>query len=147
MKIILLSVSMLALLGLFLYARSAKVGRKLLYDNERYTWKIYHVTENYFPAGKFQHYEVFYRNKQLVLPKEMTGGVGEISQFHAAGAFDAGQTNYGSVVLIFEARIQKADGFEERNMVSLFIRTDNSRLNQLEVVNLCTGKTATISFE
>ncbi|WP_336960715.1 hypothetical protein [Chryseobacterium contaminans] len=123
---------------------SRKITRKLLTHNKVYHWKIYHITENNYPAGKFQYFEVYLGEKKLVLPKEISGGVREISQFHAAGSFGNYETDYNSVLIMFEAISKSTQGFDERNMVS--IKATALTKNKLLLANLSNGEIAEISY-
>ncbi|WP_168928011.1 hypothetical protein, partial [Chitinophaga terrae (ex Kim and Jung 2007)] len=122
-----------------------KISRTLLTDKKVYHWKIYHTTENSYPAGKFQYFEVFLGDQKLVLPKDLTGGVRDISQFHAAGSFGNHETDYNAVIIVFEAISKNENGFDERNMVSVKVTPQTQ--NELMVTNLCTGQTTGIHMK
>ena len=136
----------LLLIGFVCFAVSRRTVRKLLSENRVYHWKVYHVTENNFPAGKFQYFEVYYGNQKLVLPKEMTGGVRDVSQFHSAGGFGNHETNYDTILIHFEAFVKNAAGFEERNIVSMSIRPVPGKEGKFIVTNLCSGATAELEI-
>ncbi|WBV60124.1 hypothetical protein PFY12_13910 [Chryseobacterium camelliae] len=74
--------------------------------------------------------------------EELTGGVRDISQFHAAGSFGNHETDYNTVLIVFEAISKNENGFDQRNMVS--IKVTPKTQNELMVTNLCTGQTARI---
>lgn len=133
--------------GVISMACSAKTNRTLLTENNVYRWKVYHVCENKYPAGKYYYFEVYYGDLKLVLPKEMTGGVREVSRFHAAGGHGPHETNYDTVLLVFEAFVKDERGFEQRSMVSLSIRPETGSTGNFSVTNLCNGQTALLAIE
>ncbi len=126
-------------------ACSQKTTRTLLSENKVYLWKIYHVQENRYPAGKYHYFEVYYGNQKLVLPKELTGGAREVSQFHAAGGHGPHETNYDTVLIVFEGFTKDARSFEQRSIVSISVRPETGHGDSLRITNLCNGQTALLA--
>lgn len=143
----LIGAAVLLLLLVTCYAFSQRTSRTLLSENRVYHWKVYHVTERKFPAGNYQYFEVYNGDRALVLPKEMTGGVRDVSHFHAAGGFGPHETNYDTVLITFEAFVKDERGFEQRNLVSITVRPEPGRTGKLLLTNLCSGQTAELNYE
>lgn len=138
--LIFIGIALLVIVAIMLFnSCSKKIKRTLLTDNKVYHWKIYHTSENNYPAGKFQYFEVYLEGQKLVLPKEITGGVHEVSQFYAAGSFGNHETDYNAVLIVFEAISKNENGFNERNMVR--VKVTPKTKNELMVTNLCNGQT------
>lgn len=135
-------VLIIVVIVVFCYSCSYGVTRKLLSENRVYHWKVYHVTERDFNTGTDHYFEVYYGEQKLVLPKEMTGGLRDVSRFHAAGGFNSGETNYDSVLIIFEAFSEDQRGFEQRNLVSVIVRPEPGQTGKITIANLCTGRIA-----
>lgn len=144
--------SILALALLFIaitcmfYSCSRKSSSTLLTDNKVYKWKVYHVTENNYPAGIYHYFEVFYGDRKLVLPKEMTGGIRDVSRFLTAGGYDNSETHYDSVLITFQSFTKDEHGFEQRGTVNISIRPNDNDGKSFAIYNLCTGKTATLEL-
>ncbi|KKO89221.1 hypothetical protein AAW12_24205 [Sphingobacterium sp. Ag1] len=137
--LIFIGIALLVIIAIMIFnSCSRKITRTLLTDNKIYHWKIYHTTENNYPAGKFQYFEVFLGEQKLVLPKELTGGVRDISQFHAAGSFGNHETDYNAVLIVFEGISKNENGFEQRHMVS--IKVSPLTINKLLLTNMCSGQ-------
>ncbi len=137
----------LCLFSAIAYSCSRRITRTLLTENRVYHWKVYHIAENNYPAGKNHYYEVYYGDKQLILPAEMTGGLREVSSFVAAGSYDAGATNYDAIFIIFESYSKDQRGFEQRGQMSIAVRPEPGHTGQFIVTNLCNGKTVTLEIE
>jgi len=105
------------------------------------------VSENNFPAGKQHYFEVYYGNRQLVLPKDITGGVRDVSRFLAAGAYDAGATDYDTVLILFETSTKDERGFEQRGQTSISVRPEPGQTGQLIVTDLNTGKSFNLTLK
>lgn len=126
---------------------TAKLSRKLLIENQVYHWKVYHVKEYDFNVGTTHYFEVYYGEHKLILPKEMTGGHRDISRFLSAGSYNSSETNYDSVLIIFESLVKDEKRAVEHGTVSITVRATGRNLEQLEVMNLCTGKITILSLK
>ncbi|MDR6786488.1 hypothetical protein ABIE26_005325 [Pedobacter africanus] len=116
--------------------------KTLLSENRVYHWKVYLVKKSHFSIGTYQHFEVYYKGNLLVLPKEITDGSQEISEFITAVALDNRYSQFGTVAVIFEGHFTREDGVPYRAMVTLHIRPGKG--NELVVTNPCSGKEAVI---
>jgi hypothetical protein len=83
--------------------------------------------------------------QQLVLPKEITGGLRDVLRFHAAGSFGNHETDYNAILIMFETISKNAQGFDQRNMVS--VKVSRLSKNKLLVSNLCSGDTTEIALK
>lgn len=144
-SIIIGSILILMIVVLIFKSCSKGISRILLTENKVYQWKIYHVTEKNYPSGKFRYFEVYLGKQQLVLPKELTGGVRDVSRFHAAGSFAGHETNYNAVLITFEAISKDARGFDQRNMVNILVSASGN--NTVLVKDLCTGDTSILNLK
>ncbi|HEU4496527.1 MAG TPA: hypothetical protein VFR70_05715, partial [Flavobacterium sp.] len=95
-------------------------------------------------AGKYAYYEVLYKDQKLVLPKEITGGYKEISQFITASAIGAHETNNDCVLIVFEQLIKKENGFMEHGPYITLLVQANIHTNELTLHNTCNGQTAVL---
>jgi hypothetical protein len=138
---------LLLLVTIIFYSCSRRITRRLLTENKVYQWKVYHTTENNFPAGKQHYFEVYYGKTQLVLPREMTGGVRDVCRFLAAGAYDAGAAFYDSVLILFETATKDERGFEQRGQMSISVRPEPGRTGQLIVTDLNTGNSFNLTLK
>lgn len=147
MKTALLIFLILIVVAVVFYSCTPKLSRKLLTENQVYHWKVYHVKEYDFNMGTKHYFEVYHGEHKLILPKEMTGGYRDISQFLTAGTYNAGETNYDSVLIIFESLVKDEKGFVQRDRVSITVKAMDKNSKQLEVMNICTGKIAILTLE
>lgn len=130
---------LLVIVAIVLWSCSKKLSRVLLTKNKVYRWKIYHVTENNYPAGTNMYFEIFLGKHQLILPKEITGGERDISRFHAAGAYGNHETNYDSVLIVYEALAKDERGFDQRKMITIQVTFGGD--NKIQLTDICTGQT------
>lgn len=140
-------VSMLALLaaGALLLGSCYATKKTLLFENRVHRWQVYFVKEEHFSAGPRRYFEVYYKGQKLSLPKEVTDGKREVSEFISAVAADSRTSHFGTVIVIFEGDFKTDEGVPYRTFVTLHIRP--GRGNDLVVTNPCNGKEAILALE
>lgn len=111
------------LLPLLAACTGKPVERKVVYENSVYHWRIEHVTVRNFPASSHQYYEVFLKDRPLVLPAAAFNDQRDIGQFIAAGGFDVGHWRNKSIVVAFE-NVQEHEGQSLRLIRSVLITPD-----------------------
>lgn len=119
--------------------------KTLLSENRVHHWKVYWVTKRHLSVGTYQHAEVYYRERLLVLPKEVTDGRQEVSEFVTAAAIDNRSGQFGTVAVMFEGEFIRDDGVPYRAIVTLHIRPGKG--NELIVINPCNGSEIIIDSE
>lgn len=131
-------------LGCVLLVSSCYGTRKtLLFYNRVHHWKIYFVKKSHFSVGTYHHFEVYYKDRQLILPKEITDGRREIREFISAAAVENRSSQFGTVLVIFEGQFANEDDLYYRAFVTLHIRPGPG--NDLLVTNPCNGKEVTLT--
>ncbi len=136
---ILIAIALVLLIILIL--TSCYGTRKIvLSENRVHHWKVYWVTTRHLSVGTYQHAEVYYKGKLLVLPKEVTDGKREVSEFVTAAAIDNRSGHFGTVAVIFEGEFIRDDGVPYRALVTLHVRPGKG--NELIVINPCNGSEA-----
>ena len=135
-KLILILVLVLGCVFLFYSCSGTK--KTLLFENRVHHWKVFFVKKRHISAGTYSHFEVYYKNRQLVLPKEITDGRREVSEFVAATAIDNRSSQFGMVTVTFEGDFAREDGVPYRAFVTLHIRPGKG--DELMVTNPCSEK-------
>lgn len=97
-----------------------KVERVVVYENDVHHWRIEHVVAHNWPAGSRQYYEVFLKDRLLILPANTFNDVRDIREFIAAGGFDISNWRNDTVVVAFE-NVQERKGGNEHFVRSLMI--------------------------
>lgn len=125
-KIIFGALILLLIAGLINSCISAKVKRTTLFQGSKpYPWKVEYVQKSNFPAGKYHHYEVFYGDEQLLIPKEIFGSEAAISEFVAANGFEIQHNRNFSVLLTIENISKQNSDFTEHRFISFFVSKIN----------------------
>ena len=122
----------------FVFSSCSGTQKVLLFENRVYHWKVFFVKKNHLSIGTYHHFEVFYKDRQLILPKEITDGRHEVSEFVAATAIDNRSSQFGIVIVCFEAEFVREDNVSYRTFVTLHIRQGKG--DELAVTNPCSGK-------
>ena len=134
-----------ALVCILVLSSCYRTRKNLIAENRVYHWKVYLVKKRHFSTGAYQHFEVYYKDQLLILPKEVTDGSQEIREFITAGVTDNRSSQFGTIAVIFEGHFTREDGVPYRTMVTLHIRPGNG--NELIITNPCNGKEATVTIE
>ncbi|MFG0866450.1 hypothetical protein [Pseudomonas sp. FYR_7] len=108
------------LLPLLAACNGHKVERVVVYENDVHHWRIEHVVAHNWPAGSRQYYEVFLKDRLLILPANTFNDVRDIREFIAAGGFDISNWRNDTVVVAFE-NVQERKGGNEHFVRSLMI--------------------------
>ncbi len=127
-KISLIFIGVFAFIMLALTSMGNYKSKKLLFEDPIYGWKIYYVTENRFPVGKRNFYEVYHQDKLLVIPKNIAG-TKELSRFAAAFGYAPLDPNYtiysGTVAIVFNyTERNEKDGFLNSWTVMVRVKYD-----------------------
>lgn len=111
----------------FYSCASTKVQRKTLFKgSDIHPWRIEYTNEQHFSAGKKQYYEVFYADKQIVIPKTFFKSKQDISQFVAAGGFEIQETN-NDAVLLTVAFIPEDSEYNYRQYCAVFVKRGSTK--------------------
>ncbi|CAB5648663.1 MULTISPECIES: hypothetical protein [Pseudomonas] len=108
------------LLPLLAACNGHKVERVVVYENNVHHWRIEHVVAQNWPVGPRQYYEVFLKDRLLILPANVFNDERDISEFVAAGGFDISNWRNDTVIVAFE-NVQKREGGNEHFIRSLMI--------------------------
>lgn len=108
------------LLPLLVACNGHKVERVVVYENNVHHWRIEHVVAHNWPAGLRQYYEVFLKDRLLILPASTFNDVRDIREFVAAGGFDISNWRNDTIIVAFE-NVQKREGGNEHFIRSLMI--------------------------
>ncbi|MCD2425804.1 hypothetical protein LQ567_23675 [Niabella pedocola] len=117
--------------------------RTLLMENRVHHWKLYFVKKSNFSVGTYRHFELYYKNRPLVLPKAVTDGQRDINTFEAASIIDNRSNAFGTAVVTFEGHFTDTAGVGYRQLVTLHIRPLFN--DDLQVYNPCNGATVVIT--
>ncbi|MFR0717261.1 hypothetical protein ACQKO7_15825 [Pseudomonas putida] len=79
-----------------------KVERVVVYENNVHHWRIEHVMAHNWPAGTRQYYEVFLKDRLLILPAKVFDDERDIREFIAAGGFDISNWRNETIIVAFE---------------------------------------------
>lgn len=117
--------------------------RTLLMENRVYHWKLYFVKESHFSVGTYRHFELYYKNRRLILPGAVTGAQRAIDAFQAACIIDNRSSAFGTAIVTFEGHFTDAAGVPYRQPVTLHIRPLFN--DDLLVYNPCDGTEVVIT--
>ncbi|MBO9664789.1 hypothetical protein [Dokdonella sp.] len=117
-------------------ASNADAKKTLLFESAVYPWKIHYVTDRQRWVREDRYYTVEHGGRPLVLPKTLFGTVRDVDRFVAASGFASGETHVDSVLLVFEARRAKPDGFEQREFVAILARSGGARSSTVALYTL-----------
>ncbi|NML22342.1 hypothetical protein HHL16_15770 [Pseudoflavitalea sp. G-6-1-2] len=140
-KLILLAIIVLVCVVLFTSCYGTR--KTLLFENRVYHWKVYYVKKSHFSVGTYSHFEVLFKDRKLILPKEVTDNKRAISEFVAATAIDNRSSQFGTVIVTFEGEFINDAGTPYRAFITLHLRPGKG--DELVVTNPCTGKEAIIT--
>nr|WP_314484231.1 hypothetical protein [uncultured Pseudomonas sp.] len=113
------------LLPLLTACNGHKVERVVVYENNVHHWRIEHVVAHNWPAGSRQFYEVFLKERLLILPANTFNDVRDIREFVAAGGFDISNWRNDTIVVAFE-NVQARAGGNEHFVRSVMITPDHA---------------------
>lgn len=132
-------------LGIIVFFISCFGTRKtLLYQNRVHRWKVYYVKRSHLSIGTYRHFEVYYKDQKVTLPKEVTDGRHEISEFVSATGIDNRSSLFGMVIVTFEGDFTNEEGVHYRAFITLHIAPGTK--NDLLVTNPCNGSKAIITL-
>ncbi|MBF8748428.1 hypothetical protein [Pseudomonas monteilii] len=89
-------------LSLLAACNGHKVERVVVYENNVHHWRIEHVMAHNWPAGTRQYYEVFLKDRLLILPAKVFDDERDIREFIAAGGFDISNWRNETIIVAFE---------------------------------------------
>lgn len=118
--------------------------KTVLFQNKVHHWKVYFVKRRHLSIGTYRHFEVYYKDQKVKLPKEITDGRHEISEFVSATAIDNRSSQFGTVIVTFEGDFTNEEGVPYRAFITLHITPDKE--NDLLVTNPCNGSKAIITL-
>lgn len=119
------------------HIHAAPMEKTLLFESAVYPWKVYYVREKATWQTREHYYQVMHQGHPFVLPKELFRSVRDVDRFIAASGFEMQETHADSVLLVFENRTLKPDGFEERALVSVLAQSVRAGKGyQVRVANL-----------
>ena len=117
--------------------QAAPMDKTLLFESAVHPWKINYVREKPTWQTLEHYYQVTHQGQSFVLPKELFRSVRDVDRFIAASGLETQETHSDSVLLVFENRTLKPDGFEERAMVAVMVQSVRSgRGYQVRIANL-----------
>lgn len=111
--------------------------KTLLFESAVHPWKVYYVREKPTWQTREHYYQVTHQGQPFLLPKELFKGVRDVDRFVAASGFETQETHADSVLLVFENRVRKPDGFEERALVAVMAQSVRAGKGcQVRIANL-----------
>lgn len=127
---------------------AAPMEKTLLFESAVHPWKVYYVREKPTWQTRDQYYQVTHQGQPFVLPRELFRSVRDVDRFIAASGFETQETHADSVLLVFENRTRKPDGFEERAMVAVMAQSVRAGKGyQVRIANLQGQVLATLERE